>query len=75
MRGVLTDIDDTLTDHGSLLAPARQALHALAAAGVPVFVISTHDTDWLLVSADRFAAARTALEGIGHRFTGAVPLA
>ncbi|MCU0864417.1 MAG: ACT domain-containing protein [Planctomycetes bacterium] len=48
---------------------------ALAAAGVPVFVISTHDTDWLLVSADRFTAARTALEGLGHHFTGAVPLA
>jgi uncharacterized protein len=46
---------------------------ALAAASVPVFVISTHDTDWLLVSADRFPAARTALERLGHRFSGALP--
>ena len=48
---------------------------ALATASVPVFVISTHDTDWLLVSADRFAAARTALEQLGHRFTGTPPVA
>jgi len=48
---------------------------ALAAASVPVFVISTYDTDWLLVSADRFAAARTALEQLGHRFTGTPPVA
>ena len=46
---------------------------ALAAAKVPVFVISTYDTDWLLVSADRFVAARTALTAIGHAFTGTVP--
>jgi hypothetical protein len=46
---------------------------ALAAAGVPVFVISTYDTDWLLVPAERFAAARGALEGLGHSFTGSPP--
>ena len=46
---------------------------ALAAAKVPVFAISTHDTDYLLVSADRFAAARAALEAIGHTFTGSLP--
>lgn len=46
---------------------------ALATASVPVFVISTHDTDWLLVSADRFDAARIALERLGHRCRGAVP--
>lgn len=40
---------------------------ALAAANVPVFVISTHDTDWLLVSGDRFDDARAALERAGHR--------
>ena len=46
---------------------------ALAAAGVPVFAISTYDTDYLLVSAERFAAARRALEDLGHSFTGSVP--
>src|SRR5689334_18317372 len=39
---------------------------ALAAANVPVFVISTYDTDWILVTADKFEAARKALEGLGH---------
>lgn len=39
---------------------------ALAAASVPVFVLSTHDTDWLLVSGDRLADARSALERAGH---------
>jgi hypothetical protein len=47
---------------------------ALAAARVPVFVISTYDTDWLLVSAERFDAAREALERAGHRVQGACPL-
>lgn len=32
----------------------------LAAAGVPVFVISTHDTDLVLVPAEKLDAARTA---------------
>lgn len=45
---------------------------ALAAAKVPVFVLSTYDTDWLLVSADRLAPARAALEALGHSFVGAV---
>jgi len=46
---------------------------ALAEARVPVFVISTYDTDWLLVSADRFEAARTALTGLGHTVEGSLP--
>jgi hypothetical protein len=46
---------------------------ALAAAEVPVFVVSTYDTDWLLVHADRFRAARAALEAAGHSFVGSTP--
>jgi hypothetical protein len=46
---------------------------ALAAAEVPVFVISTYDTDYLLVSASRYEAARRALESLGHRVTGTPP--
>lgn len=46
---------------------------ALAAAKVPVFAISTYDTDWLLVSADRFDAARGALRAAGHRVDGELP--
>jgi hypothetical protein len=38
----------------------------LANASVPIFVISTFDTDWLLVSVDRFEAARAALSAAGH---------
>jgi len=46
---------------------------ALAAAKVPVFVISTYDTDWLLVTAEHFEAARGALTGLGHAVEGALP--
>jgi hypothetical protein len=38
----------------------------LAAAGVSVFVISTFDTDFLLVKARQVAAARAALVAAGH---------
>ena len=38
----------------------------LAAAGVPIFVISTFDTDYLLVERAVFAAATTALAQAGH---------
>ncbi|MCK6447782.1 MAG: ACT domain-containing protein [Planctomycetes bacterium] len=46
---------------------------ALADARVPVFVLSTYDTDWLLVSAERFADAKAALEGAGHVVRGEAP--
>jgi len=46
---------------------------ALAAASVPVFVISTFDTDYLLVSAKHFDAAAAALRGLGHRVQGSCP--
>lgn len=39
----------------------------LAAAGVPVFVVSTFDTDWVLVDAGRADDALRALSGAGHR--------
>ncbi|MBI5361772.1 MAG: ACT domain-containing protein [Planctomycetes bacterium] len=46
---------------------------ALADAEVPVFALSTYDTDWLLVSADRFTAAKRALESAGHVVLGPLP--
>jgi len=46
---------------------------ALAAANVPVFVISTYDTDWILVPVERFEAARGALHGLGHTVSGELP--
>lgn len=50
-----------------------QLCTALAAAAVPVFAISTYDTDYLLVSAERFDAACDALRSCGHRVEGALP--
>lgn len=38
----------------------------LALARVPVFVVSTHDTDWLLVREERLGEACAALETAGH---------
>jgi uncharacterized protein len=43
----------------SLLAP-------LADAGIPVFVVSTFDTDYLLIKEDRLDAAVAILRGAGH---------
>ncbi len=43
----------------SLLAP-------LADAGIPVFVVSTFDTDYLLVKEDRLDAAVDVLQSAGH---------
>lgn len=39
---------------------------ALAAAAVSVFVVSTYDTDYLLVREAQFEAAVAALRGAGH---------
>jgi uncharacterized protein len=38
----------------------------LAAKGVPIFVLSTFDTDYLLVKETRLAEAITVLEDAGH---------
>jgi hypothetical protein len=46
---------------------------ALAAAQVPVFVVSTYDTDWILVRAEHFEATRAALTAQGHLLLGAPP--
>jgi hypothetical protein len=46
---------------------------ALAKVQVPVFVVSTYDTDWLLVSAQHFELAKAAMEDLGHTVRGACP--
>ena len=38
----------------------------LADAGIPIFAISTFDTDYVLVPGDRLDAAIAALRGAGH---------
>lgn len=42
----------------------------LADAGIPIFVLSTYDTDLVLVPGDRVSAATDVLEGAGHAVTG-----
>ncbi len=39
----------------------------LADAGIPVFVVSTYDTDYLLVSEPQATRAAEVLTGAGHR--------
>lgn len=46
LRGVLTDIDDTLTAEGAIAPAALQALHDLAAAGLPVIAITGRPAGW-----------------------------
>lgn len=41
--------------------------HALAVRRVPVFVVSTHDTDYLFVRRNEEDVARTALTAAGYR--------
>jgi hypothetical protein len=45
---------------------------ALADAAIPVFAVSTHDTDYLLVREAHWAAACAALEADGYRITEVV---
>ena len=46
LRGVLTDIDDTLTTGGEIEPVALAALHDLAAAQVPVIAITGRPAGW-----------------------------
>ncbi len=46
LRGVMTDIDDTLTRDGVIEPAALQALHQLAEAGVPVVAITGRPVGW-----------------------------
>ncbi len=46
LRGVLTDIDDTLTDKGAIAPAALHALSELRAAGLPVIAITGRPCGW-----------------------------
>lgn len=46
VRGVLTDIDDTLTAEGAIAPAALSALHTLYAAGLPVIAITGRPSGW-----------------------------
>ncbi|MGH8827615.1 MAG: ACT domain-containing protein [Jiangellaceae bacterium] len=53
----------------ALAGVLAELLTPLAEAGVSVFTISTFDTDWILVPADRTGAAIEALRRRGHTVT------
>ena len=46
VRGVLTDIDDTLTHQGAIEPAARSALQRLRAAGLPALAITGRPMGW-----------------------------
>ncbi len=46
VRGVLTDIDDTLTDHGQIEPAALDALQRLHSAGLPTIAITGRPAGW-----------------------------
>ncbi|MED5620443.1 HAD family hydrolase [Ideonella sp. BN130291] len=46
VRGVFTDIDDTLTSEGAITPEALQALQHLQAAGIPVIAITGRPMGW-----------------------------
>jgi HAD superfamily hydrolase (TIGR01484 family) len=48
ITGVITDIDDTLTEDGQIMPQARAALSALARAGLPVLAVTGRPVGWSL---------------------------
>ncbi len=60
--------------HGPIPFDATGVLSSLtgplAEAGIPVFAISTFDTDYLLVKAERFGEAAVALKNAGIEVRG-----
>jgi hypothetical protein len=48
----------------------RSITGPLAGAGISIFAISTHDTDYLLVKAEAMARAVQALSAAGHTVAG-----
>lgn len=46
IRGVLTDIDDTLTGESGIAPAGLDALHGLSAAGIPVIAITGRPSGW-----------------------------
>ena len=63
--GVMTDIDDTLTRDGVIEAAALDALHALAAAGVPVIAITGRPLGWSRPFAQAWPVAAIVAENGG----------
>jgi HAD superfamily hydrolase (TIGR01484 family) len=62
VRGVMTDIDDTLTRDGAIEPAALTALRSLAAAGVPVVAITGRPMGWSQPFADTWPVAAIVAE-------------
>jgi HAD superfamily hydrolase (TIGR01484 family) len=62
VRGLMTDIDDTLTRDGAIEPIALQALHDLKAAGVPVVAITGRPHGWSLPFAASWPLAALVAE-------------
>ena len=62
LHGVLTDIDDTLTDNGAIQPAALAALQQLQAAGVPVIAITGRPVGWSLPFARAWPLAAIVAE-------------
>ena len=56
-------------DHG-LTGVLAALLAPLAEAEIPILVVATYDTDWILVPAHHAAAASACWTGAGHRVVG-----
>ena len=65
VRGVMTDIDDTLTRDGAIEPAALAALHALAAAGLPVIAITGRPLAWSEAIAAAWPVAAVVAESGG----------
>ncbi len=59
VRGVLTDIDDTLTSEGAIPMGVVAALAALRAAGLPVIAVTGRPMGW-----SRAVAEQTPLAAV-----------
>jgi HAD superfamily hydrolase (TIGR01484 family) len=62
LRGVFTDIDDTLTRDGAIEPAALRALHDLHAAGVPVIAITGRPLGWSAPFAQTWPVAAIVAE-------------
>jgi len=54
----------------SLTGVLEAFLDPLAKATIPIFAVSTYDTDYVLVKQDDVASAIKALQQAGHEFLG-----
>lgn len=63
--GVVTDCDDTLTTHGTLVSPALRALEALASLGVPCIIATGRPIGWAEVLAHMLPVRAVVAENGG----------